>query len=65
LERGDNSCTISFDIDKGKNKRTIRLGSQTLMIDGKQHNTGDVTHLVIRAMQNTLEIQADGQTITK
>jgi hypothetical protein len=52
-------CTINFDIDAGKNKRTLILGPKRLTIHGKPQELGDYAALLITATRRGLKVQTD------
>jgi hypothetical protein len=53
-------CNIKFDIDKGKNKRTLSLGPERLTIDGTPWEIGgEYVALFITATRRTLNVETD------
>ena len=64
IQRDGNRCTVEFDIDQGKNRRSIRLEPGSIEIDGKQRLAGDdYSKLSIAARRNSLEVKTDKRVI--
>ncbi|MEX2138473.1 MAG: hypothetical protein WD894_04385 [Pirellulales bacterium] len=60
VDRDGQECNIKFDIDKGKNKRTLSLGPERLTIDGTPREIGgEYVALFITATRRTLKVETD------
>jgi hypothetical protein len=60
VDQAGQQCNIKFNIDAGKNKRTLSVGPERLTIDGKPRAIpGDYATLFISATRRALKVETD------